>query len=247
MSATVIDQKLIEVEMPIAFTAGWNQVAGVSVTGNLLAINPGEFFFRYTNPSWLLCDWGRVAAELLPAVESDEITIEQMVCDFVKANGRTSTDPAEVLATAHSVYAHMYRPEHLDNPELDFATPKTLTMLRELGTLMALNRVEMDGTISNASPAWMLCATARVVYDLDESEAQVLDELYHGTWFNESRRRESVLAHAALGGRLVHGCQGTPNMSGGCVVPFGADIDRFRKELSAMRGPWIERSLGDLA
>ncbi|WP_051110482.1 hypothetical protein [Longispora albida] len=232
--------------MPVPFTREWNRVAGVAVDGHKLTINPAEFFFRYNNPSWLLCEWDKVTAELLTATETDAVTIEQMVLDFVKANGRTTDDPAEVLHAAHSVYAHMFRAEHLDNPELDFATPKTLVMLRELGTLMALNRVELDGTISNASPAWMLCATARVVYDLDEHEAHVLDELYHGTWFNESRRRESILAHAALGGRLVHGCQGAPNMSGGCVVPFGTDIDRFRKELSQMRGPWIERSLAGL-
>ncbi|MEV8153393.1 hypothetical protein AB0R11_12375, partial [Streptomyces fradiae] len=29
----------------------------------------------------------------------------------------------------------------------------------------------------------------------------------HGGWFNEPRRIESIKAHAALGGRLLHGCQ----------------------------------------
>ncbi|GAA4235609.1 hypothetical protein GCM10022254_43210 [Actinomadura meridiana] len=52
-----------------------------------------------------------------------------------------------------------------------------------------------------------------------------------------------VKAHVALGGRLVHGCQSGQevNMAGGCVVPFGADIGRFRDELSAFRHEWIER------
>jgi hypothetical protein len=45
-------------------------------------------------------------------------------------------------------------------------------------------------------------------------------EVYHSTWFNESRRIESVKAHAALGGRLVHGCQSVPNQSGGACVPI---------------------------
>ncbi|WP_431948383.1 hypothetical protein [Micromonospora marina] len=92
----------------------------------------------------------------------------------------------------------------------------------------------------------MLCAAAQVVYDLDKATAEVLDELYHGTWFNESRRRESILAHAALGGRLVHACQGAPNMSGGCVVPFGTDVETMRRELAGMRVPWIERTLAPL-
>jgi hypothetical protein len=63
--------------------------------------------------------------------------------------------------------------------------------------------------------------------------------VYHGTWFNESRRIESVKAHTALGGRLVHGCQSQPNLSGGAVAPYGTDISTFRDELAAMREDWI--------
>ncbi|MFG3690778.1 hypothetical protein [Micromonospora sp. NPDC047740] len=81
------------------------------------------------------------------------------------------------------------------------------------------------------------------VYDLDKATAEVLDELYHGTWFNESRRRESILVRAALGGRLVHACQGAPNMSGSCVVSFGTEVETMRRELAGMRTPWIERTL----
>lgn len=38
-------------------------------------------------------------------------------------------------------------------------------------------------------------------------------------------------------GRLVHRCQsGTEvNMAGGCVAPYGADMDRFRRELGEFR------------
>lgn len=87
----------------------------------------------------------------------------------------------------------------------------------------------------------MIAATAAAVYGLDEPTAETLDELYHGTWFNESRRIESVLAHAALGGRLVHGCQPSPNQSGGCVVPYGTDIAGFRAELGTFRAEWLDR------
>jgi hypothetical protein len=68
-----------------------------------------------------------------------------------------------------------------------------------------------------------------------------VDELYHGTFFDESRRAESVRAHAALGGRLVHGCSSVPCMAGGCVVPFGTDITRFRSELDLLKGEWMDR------
>jgi hypothetical protein len=54
--------------------------------------------------------------------------------------------------------------------------------------------------------------------------------------------REVAHRSAALGGRLVHGCQsGTEiNMAGGCVAPYGADIERFRSELGRFRETWIE-------
>jgi hypothetical protein len=237
---------LITVTLPVPFTKTWERIPGIAVDGAVLTIDPDVFFFRYENPSWLICDWQRVHDELLPAAESEDLTIEQLVLDFVRANARPTRDPAEVLHIAHQVYAHMYRDEQLQDPGLDFVPDGTLLMLRECATLMALNRVELDGHISNVSPAWMLCAAARVVYDLDQATAEVLDELYHGTWFNESRRRESILAHAALGGRLVHACQGAPNQSGGCIVPFGTDVEVMRRELAGMRLPWIEQTLAPL-
>lgn len=240
---TVATAEIIKVTLPTPFTKTWERIPGLTVDGPTLIIDPATFFFRYENPTWLLCDWPQVCDQLLTTVETTETTIEQMVLDYVRAHGYQTTNPAEVLRTAHEVYSYMFREEHLDDPGLDFVPPNTLLMLRECGTLMALNRVEMDGHISNVSPAWMLCAAAQVVYDLDKATAEVLDELYHGTWFNESRRRESILAHAALGGRLVHACQGAPNMSGGCVVPFGADVEAMRRELAGMRVPWIEATL----
>jgi hypothetical protein len=72
---------------------------------------------------------------------------------------------------------------------------------------MALNKVELTGHIANVGPCWFFPVATSVVVNFPDEEARALDELYHGTWFNEYRRVESVLAHAALGGRLVHGCQ----------------------------------------
>lgn len=67
-------------------------------------------------------------------------------------------------------------------------------------------------------------AAAVVAFDFSDAEAEQLGELYHGLWFNEPRRTESVLAHAAFGGPLAHGSQSRPNMSGGAVVPYGLDV-----------------------
>lgn len=209
------------------------------VEGLSLTIDAEKFFFRYENPTWLLCDWVKVRDGLLPAVETGDSTIEQMALDFVTANGYTTRDPQEVLLTAHEAYAYVFRDEHADDPELDFVPDNGLRMLREYGTIMALNRVELDGHVSNACLAWMLDIATELVYG---HTANVMDEIYHGVWFNEYRRRESVLAHAALGGRLVHGYQGAPNMSASVVVPFGADIDNFRKDLSCMRLDWIDNT-----
>ncbi|MGH3585140.1 MAG: hypothetical protein ACRDQ0_02355 [Pseudonocardia sp.] len=144
---------------------------------------------------------------------------------------------------AWDVYAHVFREQHLTDPGLAGVTVAQLRMLREMGVVMALDRVELDGAISNVGPAWMFPATCRVVFDLDETEAEQVDELYHGTWFNEPRRVESVKAHAALGGRLVHGCQSRPNLSGGVVAPYGCDIATFKAELAAFRDEWVQRVL----
>ncbi|MCW2885050.1 MAG: hypothetical protein JWL58_1912 [Streptosporangiaceae bacterium] len=81
------------------------------------------------------------------------------------------------------------------------------------------------------------------VYGLTKDEGEHVDDLYHGTFFNEYRRRESLLAHAALGGQLVHGCQSNPDMTGGCVVPYGTSLDTFRTELAAFKHDWIEQVL----
>jgi hypothetical protein len=229
-----------EIHVALPFSSGWNRIPGITVDGEQICIDPERYFFRYDNPSWWVCDWDLVREKLLGAGETTEHALEQQVVEFVRQHGRHTSDPAQVLTTAWKVYDYIFREAHLDDPGLAWVTPKMLTMLKETATLMALNRVELDGRIANVGPAWMVAAAAQVAFDLSDEQAQDIDELYHGLWFNEVRRIESVRAHAALGGRLVHGCQSRPNMSGGCVVPFGTDIDGFYRELAAMRASWLD-------
>ncbi|MFI0354234.1 hypothetical protein [Actinomadura sp. 9N407] len=233
----------IEVEFPEPFHPGWNKIDGVTADDHRVRIDPAAYFFRYENPSWLVCDWDGVRSGLLNATETEQTTVEQMALDHVRAHGRSTRDPAEVLAIAWKVTAYIFRAEHLSEPGLAALGVRAehLRMLREVGTLMALNRVELNGRISNVGPAWMFPIACKVVYGLGHQEAQLVDELYHGTWFDEARRVEAVKANAALGGKLVHGCQSQADMRGGCVVPFGVDLAEFRRELRGFGDDWIER------
>ncbi|MFE6489839.1 hypothetical protein ACFVGN_43875, partial [Streptomyces sp. NPDC057757] len=196
---------LIEVTFPTAFFPGWSRLPGIRVDGRTVVIDPGKYFFRFQSATWLVADWRKVRAELLPVRETASSAVEQLTLDFIKANARPTSDPVLLLRTAYEVYAHLFRPELLVEAGLLGVTPEHLRMLHEAATLMALNKVELDGRISNVGPCWFFPAATSVVFGLDDAEGRMLDELYHGGWFNEHRRIESVKAHAALGGRLVHG------------------------------------------
>jgi hypothetical protein len=37
----------------------------------------------------------------------------------------------------------------------------------------------------NVGPCWFFPAATSVVFDLDESQGEMLDEMYHSTWFNQ--------------------------------------------------------------
>ncbi|MEX2985566.1 hypothetical protein [Streptomyces sp. C36] len=229
----------ISVKLPEAFDPRWARLPGIEVHGADITIDPAKYFFRFDSASWLVCDWEPVRADLLSVKETAGAALEQTALDFIRANGRTTTDPAKVLTTAWEVYAYLFRDELLPVAGLEQIGSTELRMLREAATLMALNKVELDGTISNVGPCWFFPAATSVVFDLDEETGGMLDEVYHSTWFNESRRVESIKAHAALGGRLVHGCQSVPDQSGGACLPYGASIDRFREDLRAFRSEWL--------
>jgi hypothetical protein len=229
---------VIRATLPAPLDPRWSRLPGLEIDGSTVTIDPGHWF-RFENPTWLVCDWAGVRDELLPVAETGSQALEQTVLDYIRAHGRATADPAEVLGTAWNVYAYLFRDELLPVAGLEAIGPAELKMLREAATLMALNKVETNGHISNIAPTWFFGAAIPVVFDLDEQAGQLIDEVYHGTWFNESRRTESVKAHAALGGRLVHGCQSAANLSGGAVAPYGTDISAFRDELAEMRSEWI--------
>lgn len=229
----------IRATLPGPLDPRWSRLPGLGVEGNVLTLAP-EYWFRFENPNWLVCDWTAVRDNLMPATETSDQALEQTVLDYIRAHGHVTTDPAEVLDTAWHVYAHLFRDELLPVAGLEAIGPDELKMLREAATLMALNKVETSGHISNISPSWFFGAAVPIVFDLDETKGEIIDGAYHGTWFNEPRRIESVKAHAALGGRLVHGCQSGANLSGGVVAPYGTDIAAFRDELAAMRPEWLQ-------
>lgn len=230
----------ISVELPEAFDPRWARLPGITTDGRCLTIDPADYFFRFDSASWLVCDWDTVRAEFLDVQETAETALEQAALEFIRARARTTTDGAEVLAIAWQVYSYIFRDNLLPVAGLEQIGPAELRILREAATLMALNKVDENGTISNVGPCWFFPAATSVVFDLDETRGEMLDEVYHSTWFNESRRIESVRAHTALGGRLVHGCQSVPNQSGGACVPYGASIDRFRNGLAQFRSQWID-------
>lgn len=228
-------------DLPTAFDPRWSRLPGIKVDDHRISIDPSEYFFRFESHTWLFTEWELTRTRLLPIEETTEAAVEQLALEFVKAHGESTHDAVRVLTTAHDVYAYLFRDEHLDGLGLPGFTAAHLRMLREAATLMALNKVELDGHISNIGPCWFFPAATSVVFDLDEATGGMLDEVYHGGWFNEHRRIESIKAHAALGGRLVHGCQSVPDQSGGVVAPYGASMATFRRELSGMKAEWISQ------
>nr|WP_223185319.1 hypothetical protein [Streptomyces sp. CBMA152] len=227
--------------MPDAFDPRWSRLPGIQVEGLRLTIDPAEYFFRFEANTWLVADWKLVKSQLLNVDETTESAVEQLALDFIKKHGESTSDAARVLTTAYAVYSYLFREEHLVGLGLPQITADHLRMLREAATLMALNKVELDGHISNVGPCWFFPAATSVVFDLDDEMGGMLDEVYHGGWFNEPRRIESIKAHAALGGRLVHGCQSVPDQTGGVVAPYGAAMANFRDELTQFKAGWIEQ------
>lgn len=229
----------IAVQLPERIDPRWSRLPGISVDGHTVTVDPAEYFFRFDSHTWHVVDWELVREHLLGVRETGEKALEQIALEFIAEHGRSTDDPAEVLSIAWQVYSYVFREELLPVAGLEQIGPEQLRMLREAAVFMALNKVENDGSISNVGPCWFFPAATGVVFDLDDETGAALDEVYHSTWFYESRRVESILAHTALGGRLVHGCQSVPNQSGGALVPYGASIERFRQDLASFRDGWL--------
>ncbi|MFE0689886.1 hypothetical protein ACFV0Z_17275 [Streptomyces xiamenensis] len=236
---TTTTRPVIGVELPQAFDVRWSRLPGITVSGRYITIDPAQYFFRFDSASWLVCDWELVRDQLLGTEETSDTALEQTALEFIRTHGRTTADATEVLAIAFEVYSYLFRDELLPVGGLEQIGPGELRMLREAATLMALNKVEPDGTISNVGPCWFFPAATSVVFDLDGATGGMIDEVYHSTWFNESRRVESIKAHTALGGRLVHGCQSVPDQSGGACLPYGASVETFRTDLRSFRDAWL--------
>ncbi|MDA8370908.1 MAG: hypothetical protein M0026_13725 [Nocardiopsaceae bacterium] len=221
------------------FDPRWNRITGMSVEGDTITIEPEKYFFRLESDAWRVIEWDKVVTELLHVNETSESAIEQIALEYIAQNSHITNDPAEVLSIAWQVYSYLFREEHLASLGIDGITADHLRMLAEVSTFTALNKVEDDGQISIVGPTWFFADTAQVIYDLDEPTTELLDEVFHGAWFNEYRRIEGVKAHAALGGRLVHGCQSAPDRRGGVVAPYGTNMKRFRDELDSFRDTWL--------
>lgn len=216
---------------------------GVQVEGRHITIAPDQYFLRYENPSWIIIPWDSVERDILPTPETTRRTLEQIFLDYVNEHGEETDDAARVVATASHVYSVVFNDRWVSqDPELEATgvTTHHLKMLREMATLMALNRVDEFGHPCNVGPAWFFPVLCEKVFGLTHDEAEFVDDLYHGSFHNEERRILSVRAHAALGGRLVHGCQSAPCMAGGAIVPYGADIDAFMRELGSFKNEWMD-------
>ena len=218
---------VIRATLPGPLDPRWSRLPGLHADGTTVTLDPG-YWFRFENPSWTVCDWAGVRDDLLPAAETSDQALEQTVLDYIRAHGRATDDPAEVLATAWHVYAHLFRDDLLPVAGPGGHRPGRTEDAPRGRHPHGAQQGRTDGHITNISPTWFFGAAIPVVFDLDEQVGQIIDQAYHGTWFNEPRRIESVKAHAALGGRLVHGCQSDPNLSGGVVAPYGTDISVFR-------------------
>ncbi|WP_043467474.1 hypothetical protein [Kitasatospora sp. MBT66] len=243
MDRSAVDSRgdVISVTFPTAFHPGWSRLPGITVEGRVVTVDPAAYFFRFESCSWFVADWEKVVSELLPVQETTSSSVEQLTLEFIRAHGESTTDAARVLRTAYEVYGYLFREEQLVGAATPQVGAEHLRMLHEAATLMALNKVELDGHISNVGPCWFFPAATGVVFGLDDEQGMMLDELYHGGWFNEHRRVESIKAHAALGGRLVHGCQAAADMTGGVVAPYGASLSAFREDLQEFKAEWIAR------
>ena len=222
------------IRAPIAIDPRWSRVDGLTATSSEVTIEPEQFFYSFNRPSWTIVDWSDLREDWGNLRETPERSLEQVCLEYIKAHGKETRDPAEVLATAWEVYSFLFDAEAMDcnsDPELNALYLKAL---RETSILMALNAVSLNGELVNVSVAWFLPLCAQKIYDLTDDQAREVDELYHSGWFYEERRNDFLRAHIALGGRLIHGCSSSADMKGGVVAPYGVDVSAFMRELDAV-------------
>lgn len=224
----------------INLDARWNRVPGIRVSDGEVEIDVERYFYRYEDPAWRIVPWEKVQQHWDTLDETSESALEQNCLEFISSHSRQTQDPCEVLENAEKAYTFLFREDRDDLDGLPYLTSSHLKILREVSTLMALNKVDRDGCARNVGPAWFFPICSQEVFNLTDKETEEVDELYHGGFFLETRRVESIKAHTALGGRLVHGCSGKPDMSGGCVLEYGASIEGFHADLRKFRDPWMQ-------
>src|SRR5699024_12730243 len=116
---------------------------------------------------------------LLDAREDARAPTEQLALAHVTSTSRLPHDPAAVRTPAWHAYACLFRPEHLEASDLPSdVSAEHLRMLIEVTTMMALNRVEQSGEITNVGPAWMFAEAVKRVYGIDGAGAELVGELY---------------------------------------------------------------------
>ena len=222
------------------FHPGWNKITGVTLEDGQLSIDPHQYFIRFEDPSWTYVPWSIVQGHWSEIRETPDTALEQAAVQFIAANRRTTSDPVVVMRNAEAVYSYLYDHERLAMyDDLEDVTAADLRVLRECSILCALNRAALNGRITVIGPAWYFAQCARTVFSLDRTSEIRVDELFHGGFYNGARLDEQVRAHVALGGKLVHGCQGSGNGAGGCVVQYGTDVRAMQTELMALRDPVI--------
>lgn len=217
----------------------WNCIPGISVSDNKVEIEIEKYFFRYEEPQWRMIEWDRVQSNWNNLDETQDCSLEQKCLTFVKEESLVTDKADKILENAELAYSFLFNPSRVDLSGLPNVKDYHLNIIKEASILMALNRVDQDGRARNVGSAWFLPTCTQKVFNLSDKEAEFVDELYHGTFFTEARRVDSVKAHTALGGRLVHGCQGAPNLSGGCVVEYGTSINNFHADLKSFRDQWV--------
>jgi hypothetical protein len=224
------------------FHIGWERVSGIKLIGDAIQITPTQYFERFEDPSWTYVPWETVQAHWTELSETPDMAIEQACLQFIRKHSQQSRDASVILENAEKVYSFVFNESLLHEIEdLDHVTANDLRVLRESSILCALNKVALNGRITNIGPAWYFAQCARLVYGLSATDEQRVDELFHGGFFNALRLREQTRAHVALGGRLVHGCQSSGNGSGGCVVGYGTDVAVMQKELLALRPGFLNQ------
>jgi hypothetical protein len=153
-----------------------------------------KYFFKLNSFSWLVVPVGRCQAGYASRHRDRREGPRTDRAGLHQGNAHSTTDADEVLAIAYEVYRYIFRAEHLGGLGMPEITEDYLRMLRQVGTFMALNKVELTGDIANIGPAWFFNSTTRAVFDLSDAGGDMLDEVYHGRWFNETRRLELVRA-----------------------------------------------------